>query len=111
MLMLQFHSLFSLQLVVLAAGTALLIWTKKEEKNLDLNFVKFISYFIIIFTVLNMICTAYRAIQYKSLGYFDIQPPMMAMKSGMMQGSMMQKPMMGSMMGGKAMSNSMMPNK
>lgn len=116
MLMLHFHAIVSLELIALAFGAAILIWSKVHE-NVGTSLAKIIGYVIIIVAVINMLCTGYYAIKYWQEGYFDKPSPMMMqnqkMGGQMMSGKsmpMMPCPMMsGQMMKDQGMQNKMMP--
>lgn len=108
MLMLNFHAIVSLELIALAFGVAILIWSKVYE-NIGTSLAKIIGYVIIIVAVINVICTGYYAIKYWQEGYFDKPYPTM-MQNQKMEGKMMQCPMMSrQMMQDKGMQNKMMP--
>lgn len=116
MLMFNFHIVFSLGLIALASGAAILIWSEVHD-SVGTSLTKVIGYIIIIVSVLNILCVGYWAIKYEYAGYFDKPYPMM-MQSPMMRGrmmggknmSMMQCPMMSEqMMKDQSEQNHMMP--
>lgn len=111
MLMFNFHMVFSWALIALAAGAAILIWSKVHE-NVGVTLPKIIGYIVIIAALLNALCSGYYAVKYWMDGYFDkpFPPVMMQDNKMMMHAQMMQmmqnmkRPMMsGQMMGGKDM--------
>ncbi|EKE01954.1 MAG: hypothetical protein ACD_21C00015G0001 [uncultured bacterium] len=76
MLMFNFHTAFSLGLIALSLGAAILIWSKSYE-NMDMRLPKIIGYLVIIISVPNLLCTGYYAAHYKLGGHFDKPYPMM----------------------------------
>lgn len=94
MLIYAFHLGLSLQLLALAAGAAILIWSKMQQ-NIGTSLTKLIAYIIIILAALSIVCGGYHAIKFWSQGYFD-RPFSMLMQHQMMPGGgmMMQRQMM-----------------
>jgi hypothetical protein len=68
MLMLHFHLVLSIELIALAFGIAIIIWSKTPESNF---LAKFIGYSIIIISMLNILCTSYYVIKYRLDGSFN----------------------------------------
>lgn len=120
MLMFNFHIAFSLALIALAFGAAVLIWAKAHE-SVGVTLPKIIGYIVIIVAVLNILCSGYSASKYLMDGYFykPFHPMMMQENMTMTPCRMMQMmqnmkcPVMsGQMMGNKMMGgNQMMENK
>lgn len=100
MLMFNFYIAFSLGLIALAFGAAILIWSKGHE-SVGTSLAKLIGYIIIIVSVPNLLCNSYWAVKYWFQGSFDKPYPMMMMRDQMMGGKnmqMMQCPMMSGQM-------------
>jgi hypothetical protein len=86
MLMFAFHLAFLLGLIAFALGAMLLAKAKQVGTGMVLS--KILAYLIMLFALLNIICTSYYGHKFWSAGYFDKPCPMM------MKDNMMQKPMM-----------------
>jgi hypothetical protein len=79
------HSMFSLELIALVSGVALLILIKNQQK-LKAAWLQFVAWFVIILSALSILCTAYQAISAWSKGYFNIMnKSMMMMHNEMMK--------------------------
>jgi len=72
---------FALELAALVLGTALLIFISKEECSCK-KFGKVIAYFVIVTSVLAILCTSFYSIRYWEEGSFD--NPTMTMEKGQM---------------------------
>jgi hypothetical protein len=94
--MFQLHTAYSLELLVLATGFALIYFGSKQASAL----LKMGGYVLTVLTTLNMLCTLYYAVRYWEGGYFKTpygqSCPMMSgqggmgmMQNGMMNGDMM----------------------
>lgn len=77
---------FSLELIALIFGAALLIYAMKHT-DLGTALPKFIAYLVMILAVLSMLCTGYYTVKYWIGGYFEQPAPIsrMMMKSCMMK--------------------------
>lgn len=80
--MLHFHSMFSLQLIALVAGAALLIMIKNQNKIKSM-WLSFVAWFVIIASALSIICSIYFVVSFWNKGYG--QGSMMMNKNEMMQ--------------------------
>ena len=93
--MFNFHTAFSLALIALALGGAVLILSKAYE-NVGTTLAKIIAYIVIVVAIPNVLCTSYYAVKYRVDGYFDKPFPPMMMPGQMMQnmkGAMMSEQM------------------
>lgn len=61
---------FALELAVLVLGTALLIFISKEECSYK-QFGKVIAYFVIVTSIMAILCTSYYSIRYWEEGIFN----------------------------------------
>ncbi len=67
-MMFQLDTAFATELIALALGTGLsVLLSKWEVKNL---FAKVVSIFVIVTSILGMLCSVYWAATYRSRGYF-----------------------------------------
>jgi hypothetical protein len=62
-------SAIAFELIALVAGTALLLWVKRME-GCGRLFGMIVGYFVIIISLLGMLCTVYYTVQYRQAGYF-----------------------------------------
>lgn len=108
MLMFHLHAVFSLELIALAFGAVILVWSKMHEIVDDI-FPKIIGYCIIIFSILNILCTGYYAAKYWIDGSFDKPYPTMMQNRGTNQMPMTSCPMMSRQMMGQGVQNQTMP--
>lgn len=69
--MFQFHIAFSLGLIALSSGTALVAWSTQRGNS---GLAKIIGILIILFSITSTLCTVYYGITYWQQGYF--QSPM-----------------------------------
>jgi hypothetical protein len=81
MLMFNFHIGFSLSLIALALGAAILVWSK-AHKGIDIFLAKLIAYIVIIISILNISCNVYWATKYFSKDNLDKPYPMMMQHQG-----------------------------
>ncbi len=107
--MFQMHIAYSLELLVLGAGLALIYFGLKQTNQM----LKVGGYILTIVTVLNMLCTLYYSVLYWNQGYFQTpngkQCAMMnKMDGGTMNGDMMK--MMKGMQGQGNMANPNVPS-
>lgn len=103
-MMFQAHIAIAASFLTLIAGTAFLLWVKKQEAANAL--AKLVGYITIISSVSGILCASYYAVRYWEDGYY--KAPMivevkggsrgMGMMSGMMIDKMMKNPMMKQMM-------------
>lgn len=95
---------FSLELIALIFGAALLIYAVKHTE-LGMALPKFIAYLVMILAILSMLCTGYYTVKYLIGGYFEQPIPMgrMMMKSGSVQKCNMMGNMKNGMMGNMPM--------
>jgi hypothetical protein len=92
MLMFAFHSSFILGLIALALGAMILVSAKQAGKGVVL--AKIIAYLVILFAVLNILCTSYYSFKFWHMGYLDKACPMMQSDKGMQMPGMMKSDMM-----------------
>lgn len=83
-MMFHIHSMFSLELIALAAGVALLILVKNYKKVTGVWGI-IVAKLIIILASLSIICSAYNAIMYWRVGFFKMEKNMLMMKHKMME--------------------------
>jgi hypothetical protein len=90
-MMVFLHSMFSWELIALAAGLALLVYVRSQEK-IKKGWLTFVSWIIIILAAISLICSIIFAIQHWSMGYYGKGRCMMMDKEMMQQRNMdMQK--------------------
>ena len=77
------HSMFSLELIALVAGVALLIMIKNQDK-IKSAWLSFVAWFVIILSALSLICSAYYTVDFWHSGGFRMHKAMM-MKRGMVE--------------------------
>jgi hypothetical protein len=63
------HSMFSLELIALVSGVALLILIKNQQK-IKAMWLIIVAWFVIVLSAISILCTAYHAISAWSKGYF-----------------------------------------
>lgn len=61
---------FATELIALAVGTALLVWSGSKENVCGKTFAKIVAYFTIVAAVLTMLCTSYYSMRYWEDGFF-----------------------------------------
>lgn len=66
---------FGISLIAIAFGVFLYIWADKDESSLG----KFFGFIVIIFSILNILCTTYYGWKYGQEGYFTNPLPMQRM--------------------------------
>ncbi len=93
-MMFQADTAFAAELIALVLGTALLVWSAKNEACCK-AFAKIVAYFTIVAAVLTMLCTGYYTVRYWEDGYFR-NPSSRGCMHG--KGRMMDYPMMKQMM-------------
>jgi hypothetical protein len=105
--MFQMHTAYSLELLVLGAGLALIYFGAKQASQI----LKIGGYILTVATMLNILCTLYYGIRYWEEGYFRTpngkQCAMMDEQGAMMNGDMMK--MMKGMKGQGNIANPNMP--
>jgi TM2 domain-containing membrane protein YozV len=74
--MFNLDTAFATELLVLAAGAALLGWSGYAQVHAK-KLVKAIAYAVIVLSVLSMLCTAYYGLKYTRMGYFKTPAGMM----------------------------------
>lgn len=74
--MFQFHEAFSAGMIALAAGTALYIWSGRNE-GFGTGLAKLIGVLVIIFSITSTLCTVYYGVKYWWEGYFKTPAIMM----------------------------------
>lgn len=74
-MMFYMHSMFALELIALVSGVALLIFIKKQTKKPN-PWAVFVAWFVIILSVLSIICSAYHAIAAWNKGCFNMYDKM-----------------------------------
>jgi len=79
-MMFQIHSAFSLETIALVAGVALLLYIKNQPKVKSIWPV-IAAWFVIGFSILSIICTAYSAISFCNKGYCPMSKKMMNYQS------------------------------
>ena len=70
------HSMFSLELIALVSGVALLIFIKNQDK-IKSAWLIFVAWFVIILSLLSIICSASYAVKLWYNGSFDMNRSMM----------------------------------
>lgn len=83
--MFMFHAAFSLGLIALTAGTALLFWSKHVDAA-GSGLAKAIGTLVIIFAIGSTLCTIYYGVKYWQQGDFQ---SLMGMHGKVMSGGMM----------------------
>ncbi|MBA2655315.1 MAG: hypothetical protein H0U71_09680 [Gammaproteobacteria bacterium] len=73
------HTAFALEVIALAIGISMLIWSKTANNNLAKTF----GYIIAILAVVGMLCPLYYAFKYWEDGYFGTPWGQMENRSGM----------------------------
>lgn len=97
--MFLFHAAFSLGMIALTVGTALYIWSSRNEGK-GTGLAKIIGLLVIILSIISSICASYYAIKYQSAGFFQTPTGAaghMTGENGMMNDQSMQ-PMTGKCM-------------
>lgn len=95
-MMFQADTAIAVELLALVAGTFLLIWSAKEN-IIYKGFAKTIAYFVIVVSILAILCTSYYAFRYWEDGYFNKPHTAINQKymhNNMMKNSDMHKNMM-----------------
>jgi hypothetical protein len=99
-MMFQLDTAFAAESIALVLGAFLLAWMEKGE--VKCWFSKFVGIFVIVVSLLGMVCTLYYGLQYRSWGLFDDPHKVMGVHGGMGNMEMMMEkcPMMEKMMPG-----------
>ncbi|KPK32732.1 MAG: hypothetical protein AMS24_03250 [Chlamydiae bacterium SM23_39] len=66
------HNMFSLELIALVLGAALLIFIKINDKKIHSGWLNFIAWFVIIFSAISIICSGYYVIKIFQNRYIDM---------------------------------------
>lgn len=74
--MFLFHVAFSLNMLALCAGTAVYIWSDRNN-GAGSSLAKIIGTLVILFSVISIFCTVYFGMRYWAEGYYD-NPMMMS---------------------------------
>lgn len=97
-MMFQLDTAFAVESIALVLGAFLLAWMSKGE--VKHGFSKLVGIFVIVVSLLGMLCTFYYGLRYRSLGLFDDPDKVMGVHRGMGDMKMMMEkcPMMEKMM-------------
>lgn len=76
--MFQADTAFAAELIALVLGTGLLIWVK-DKKLSNTGFANIVAYFVIVASIVSMLCTGYYSFRYWEDGYFHSKPMPMNM--------------------------------
>lgn len=71
--MFLFHVAYSLGMIAVSAGTALYVWSARNN-GAGVGLAKLIGILVVIFSIVSTLCTSYYGVKYWQAGYF--QSPM-----------------------------------